>query len=367
MVNRRAGTTITVDTPILVTGRTSATEGLGLGPASVGFDWVMALLSAAFVGGLFLDGWAHTHGRVDQSFFTAWHAVFYAGYAAVAAALLASLLRNHALGRPWRRAVPPGYGLSLFGALIFAVGGVGDLIWHTLFGIEAGVEALLSPTHLVLALGLGLIVSGPVRAAWQRPAPLSGWAAQGPMLLALTSALSVLTFFTEYAHPLVYAAAGAGHPYGGSEGLGVASILLQTGVLIGTILLAIRFGTLPAGALTLMVALNAAAMGLLNFSGGYPVALVAAAGAGGLSAEVVRGLLHPAAGRPAAWRIFAFAVPVLFYLCYFIALILTEGIAWSVHLWAGSIVLAGLAGWLLSYLLIPPGSLKGVSGFTTAS
>jgi hypothetical protein len=38
----------------------------------------------------------------------------------------------------------------------------------------------------------------------------------------------------------------------------------------------------------------------------------------------------------------------------FFALMLTEGIAWSVHLWVGSIVLAGLAGWLLCYLLLPP-------------
>ena len=355
MANRRPGTAVAVDAGP-VAGRTRATEEIGPAPASVGFDWAMAVLSAVFVGGLFLDGWAHTHGRVDQSFFTPWHAVFYAGYGAVASALLASLLRNHALGRPWRRAVPPGYGLSLFGALIFAVGGVGDLVWHTLFGIEAGVEALLSPTHLVLALGMGLIVSGPVRATWQRPEPVSRWAAAGPMLLSLTSTLSVFTFFTEYAHPLVFAAAGAGHPYGGSEGLGVASILLQTGMLMGTVLVVVRFGALPVGALALMVTLNAAAMGLLNFSGGYPVALVVAAGAGGLSADVMQEVLRPTAERPGAWRIFAFVVPALFYLCYFIALILTEGIAWSVHLWAGSIMLAGLAGWLLSYLPVPPQS-----------
>jgi hypothetical protein len=35
----------------------------------------MSLLSAWLVGGLFPDGWAHAHGRVDQSFFTPWHTV----------------------------------------------------------------------------------------------------------------------------------------------------------------------------------------------------------------------------------------------------------------------------------------------------
>src|SRR5260370_19913085 len=179
---------------------------------SIRFDWAMAILSAVFVGGLFLDGWAHTHGRVDQSFFTPWHAVFYAGYAMTASALVASLLSNHARGCPWQLALPVGYGLSVLGALIFAVGGMTDLIWHTIFGIEAGVEALLRPTPLVLALGLGLIASGPVRAAWRRSEPLSGGGTQGPMLLALTSTLSVLPFFTGDAHPLGYPAAWRGPP-----------------------------------------------------------------------------------------------------------------------------------------------------------
>jgi hypothetical protein len=39
---------------------------------------------------------------------------------------------------------------------------------------------------------------------------------------------------------------------------------------------------------------------------------------------------------------------------YFLALRLTEGIWWSVHVWAGAIVLAGLVGWLVSYLVVPP-------------
>jgi hypothetical protein len=313
----------------------------------------MAILSALFVGGLFLDGWAHTHGRVDQSFFTPWHAVFYAGYAMTASALVASLLRNHARGCPWQLALPVGYGLSGLGALIFGAGGVTDLIWHTIFGIEAGVEALLSPTHLVLALGLGLIASGPVRAAWRRSEPGLGWAAQGPMLLALTSTLSVLTFFTEYAHPLVYVAAGRGHPHGGAEGLGVASVLLQTAVLMAIVLLTVRIGTLPRGGLTLIVTLNAAAMGFLTFSGDYPLALVVGAGVAGLLGDTLYARLHPSAAAPSAWRLFAFALPATFYLCYFLALMLTEGIAWSVHLWVGSIMLAGIAGWLLSHLLLP--------------
>ena len=46
------------------------------------FDWVMAVLSAWLLGGAFVDGWAHTHGKVDTTFFTPWHAAFYTGFLA---------------------------------------------------------------------------------------------------------------------------------------------------------------------------------------------------------------------------------------------------------------------------------------------
>jgi len=87
------------------------------------FDWIMSLLSAAFVGGLFLDGWAHTHGRVDDTFFTPWHAVLYGGWGACLLMLVGTLLRNVARGRSWRAALPTGYGLSLAGALLWFVAG----------------------------------------------------------------------------------------------------------------------------------------------------------------------------------------------------------------------------------------------------
>ena len=32
------------------------------------FDWVMAVLSAWLIGGAFIDGWAHTHGKADTTF-----------------------------------------------------------------------------------------------------------------------------------------------------------------------------------------------------------------------------------------------------------------------------------------------------------
>jgi hypothetical protein len=58
--------------------------------------------------------------------------------------------------------------------------------------------------------------------------------------------------------------------------------------------------------------------------------------------------------RPGAFRMFAFVAPIVYYGLYFLVLFFTKGIGWSIHLWMGSTVLAGIIGLLLSYLLLPP-------------
>jgi len=97
-----------------------------------------------------------------------WHGVLYSGFSAVSVFLLYALYRNRSRGYELGEAIPRGYGPALVGMLIFGAGGVGDMIWHMLFGIEANIEAALSPTHLLLGLGCVLLVSAPFRAAWQR-------------------------------------------------------------------------------------------------------------------------------------------------------------------------------------------------------
>ena len=163
----------------------------------------MAGLSTLLLGGLYLDLWAHAHGRTDNTFFTPWHAVLYAAMAVVGIFLGATALRSRQRGAAWRQTLPPGYGLSLIGVGLFAVGGVADLIWHVIFGVEFSVDALLSPTHLVLALAGVLIVAGPLRAAWRNPGRASQrWLAKVPAVLSLALLLSIFTGLTQFVHPL---------------------------------------------------------------------------------------------------------------------------------------------------------------------
>ena len=326
-----------------------------------GYDWTVAILSGWFVGGLFLDGWAHRHVPELESFFTPWHAVFYTGFLAVAGFLMAMLMRNHAKGYPWQHAMPPGYELAVLGVLIFMAGGVGDMIWHELFGVESNVEALLSPTHLLLAAGMTLIISGPLCAGWRRITdqnhPEPGWIALLPQLLSLTLVWSTWSFLTQFAHPLVDTWAAAGYRPSNSRGgtflqtsLGIASFLLQTGLMMGLVLCTVRRWTLPLGSLALMFGLNAT---LLSFMQDH-YRLIPASALAGLVADLLTRWLKPSMERAGSLRLFALTVPMAYYVLYYVTLMVTQGIGWSVHIWTGTIVLSGIVGLLLSYLLIPP-------------
>jgi hypothetical protein len=325
------------------------------------FDWVATAFGTWLIVGLYLDGWAHVHNPALETFFTPWHAILYSGYIMLAILLVGTAIINGTRGVPWRQVMPAGYGWSLVGAGIFALGGLGDMTWHIAFGIERSIDALLSPTHLLLAFGGGLMAAGPIRAAWARSDTRR--AALWPTMLGLTFLLALFCFFTDYAHPFAHTWAAEVTArfsrLGILEGaLGVASTLLQSGMLMGLIIVALRRwgGALPPGSLLLLITLPIGGMTFMQdidlVTGPGPLVLVALVT--GLITEALYRLWKPSAVRPAALRIFAFVVPALLYSLYFLAIqIAGPGIAWSINMWGGAIVLAGLTGWLVSYALVP--------------
>lgn len=315
-------------------------------------DWWMTLCAGWMLVGLYLDGWAHRHIPDLETFFTPWHGVLYSGFFATFGLLGVTAWRHHARGWPWLESVPPGYRLSLIGMVIFFAGGMGDLIWHTLFGIEAHIDALLSPTHLVLAASGTLIGAGPFRAAWRRPESGKGLIDHLPMLLSLTFGWSILTFFTQFAHSFVrpLAAGAAPEAWFFPQALEIAGILLQSAIMMGLLLLTVLRWRLPFGSLTVVLTANSALMSLLELRVGFiAVGLLA-----GLAGDGLISRLRPSADRPLAFRLFAAALPAIYYALYFVALKMTTGIWWSLHLWTGAIVMAGVTGWLISYLPLQP-------------
>ncbi len=336
---------------------------------SILFDAAIVALSAWFTIGLYLDGWAHQHIGNLETFFTPWHAVLYSGFFASASLLALTYFYNLLHGYPIPRALPVGYELSMLGVIIFMIGGVADLIWHILFGIEANVEALLSPTHLVLACGGALILTGPLRAAWRRAEARNDWHSLAPMIFAMTFLFSLFTFFTQYANPFgsTYAAESY-RPSAAStidfynQALGIIGILLYSALLLGLMLFMLRRWNLPFGALTLMLVVNTALMVFMRDKAYSPHAvatgplpLIGVAFVAGLIADALVRSLKPMAARPFNFRLFAFAVPTILFALYFFALLIFGGgIWWTIHLWTGAIPMAGIVGFLLSYAFVPP-------------
>ena len=318
------------------------------------FDGLMVVLGLWFMIGLFLDGHAHDAHWVD-SFFTPWHAILYSGFLANAIALCVVTWHHQAKGYRLWNAIPAGYEMSLVGAMIFAVGGVVDMIWHLTFGIERSTEALLSPSHLVLATGLFLIVNGPFRAAWWRRDTLLaanrwGWL---PMLFSLAFSFLLLTFFTFPMNPFynVYASVLRDNlSVNDSVVSGFPQLLLQTAFFMGCLLLAVRRWKLPPGSVTLLLVVNLAFLSVITHNAVpfFPAVIVT-----GVFADGFIQAFKPSIRRPLPFRLFAFCVPVVLYALYFLTIQLNGGVSWTMPFWSGSVVISGIVGLFLSYLMLP--------------
>ena len=321
--------------------------------AGLRFNLLAAFISVWSVFGVYLDGWAHYHLANLDSFYTWWHAVLYSGVSVGGVILTIVGLRNYGRGLPLAQVLPKGYGVPYLGIGLFVLGGIGDMIWHTLFGIEIGIEALLSPSHLMLAVGGVLAVSGPLLATKKSQIDALPALAQLPIVVAVTCLLSIVSYITAFAHPLVYPWAGLAHRpdtiwFG--QALGIASILLQSVILMAILLPTLARWRLMPGSFTIILTLNAVALSFIQDT--FPLIIVALIA--GLLCDLLYGQLKPSADEALAFQIFAFAVPTLFYSVYFTVLVLIEGTWWSPHLFCGAIFLAGIVGWGVSRLMIAP-------------
>ena len=315
-------------------------------------DLVAALLGVWAVVGLFLDGWAH-HTRPElESFFTPWHAVLYSGAAAATLWLVVLVRRRHVSGRTWRQSVPPGYGLGLVGGLGFGAAGVADMVWHAIFGVEADIEALLSPSHLVLFASGLLMLSSPLRAAWLAPQDRVEFRPLLPAMISLTATTAVVAFFFHYLSPLQEAAAA--RPVGDDHdaAAGLAGIFVTNAILVAPLLFLVRrFGRPPFGAATFLFVAVAALLTLdgdFAFPAAIPAALVSR-----LAVDVLFRLIRPATDAPRRFWLAAALAPLPLWSVYFLAVELTDGVTWSVELWSGAIVMAALMGFGLGLLSLP--------------
>ena len=326
-------------------------------------QWLLSCAVLWFMTGFFLDGWAHNHIPALETFFTVWHAVFYSGYFFIVASLVGiTLSQRGKQGGSFLAAIPFGYDTAMIGVVVFAVGGLGDLVWHEFFGVEKTIEALLSPTHLILAVGGCLMITANLR-VWFLTLPPLGvpkFVDQVPMLFSLASMLSTLAFFTQFSHVITVRAGGEPpvlQMIEVSQSAAITGYLFDTVLMLGCFLLIARRAKLAIGACTFVLTLPMLAMALMRDG----LLIVPSAFIMGLVGDAFTRNIFPFELHARRVRLLCCSVASTFFLCYFVTIACTSGIWWSVHLWTGSIVMSGLTGLLLSYLVLPPKENSGAN------
>jgi hypothetical protein len=334
-----------------------------------GGDWVTLALSVWLLGGIFTDAWAHVNLANLETFFTPWHAVLYSGLAVNTVWFGRTLRKNAQRGAPLRNSVPIGYGTAIVGLLLVFVGGIADLIWHTILGIEADFEALLSPTHLTFFIGALLVAVTPLRSEWIGRSVVSpslrelGPAVLSATLLAVFSAAAFAyfsPFHQEWIGSRWMIGVEQGHPSSArliiymARASGVGAILFYNLLLFAPVLMLIRRWRLPIGALTILLGVTVASTLITMEFRYFPFIFVGLVG--GLAADVLALLLKPGGDRIWATRAFAFVAPIVLWSIYVAAALLSIGVGWPVELWSGSILWAGILGFGLSVLIFQGGS-----------
>jgi hypothetical protein len=328
-------------------------------------DLVTVVLGACFVGGAMSDGWAHTN-ILDtiEGFFTPWHALLYFGFAATGAWIFFLAYRRRAR-HPywWRDAWPSGYRVGAIGTLLFLAGGLADMVWHETLGVEVGLNAAFSPSHMLLDIGALLMLSSPLRSWWANGAGGGLRAGTGVASVALT-AMGATILLT---HSNAFTTARPTQPYEAVDGTDLGRlehVLAVQGVdayLVTTLLLAIpllmvhRRRAAPGAAAAVVGGVALFILVMHEFPG-TQVAGALGALVGAAVADVILERLDAARGTDAPLRLpiagAVFAATV--WSGNLLGLHLAEGIRWPIEMWTGLVVLCAALGALLGGLLARP-------------
>ena len=313
---------------------------------------ITGLLGVLFTLGSHIDGWAHTHLNLgEEGFFTPWHGILYSGWLGSAAWIY--LHRDL-----------PGYRLGLIAAIGFGVGGIFDMAWHTAFGIEVDMEALISPPHLLLVTMHLLMVSTPLRAAWSSEMPRRvGWREFTPAALSLLSCVALVTFITPYGVPFndylpsVQFSEGTFAPLTrfrlAQEG-GVLTFFASVLMFVAPLLAILKRWHPPFGTATLVIGLSAIGSMVVDpLLLGAPILAVSGI-ATGVFADILIAETDPGLERRKPLLAFGALVPLPLVALSLLAIEIEWGLGWSVNFITGSMVIASLIGLGLALMVSAP-------------
>ena len=309
----------------------------------------LTLCATWLIAGLLTDSWAHTNKPGLESFWTPWHGVMYSGGGACIIAIGLMMLRNVKLGATIRESVPIGFEWAVCGAGLIAFSGVGDLIWHTVFGIEQNLRIFFSPTHITLIVGIALVAGAAWRAAVVTPrAPR--WTTAWPVVLSAAMVAMAFGVITGFASATSSNVLRIDDP-ATLEEFGLVEFFQNLGILnlLGSILLvsiviagAARTVHLPRGATLAMTVLMTA--GLTSDALWDNWEIVVAFGIGGIVAELATYLVSLRRSRGADAVVAGGSLAAGIAGGYVAVTAARYHLYLPAELWTGTIVWAGLLG-----------------------
>jgi hypothetical protein len=389
------GSAAVTKTRLIDSVREAPAAARGARPTTTWREDLIAMILAFWpITALFFDGRNHNNKTGQESFFTTAHIVLYAGMT-VFAIYVAALINRYQLeagANPGRgafdfKAIPVGYGVSVIGLCILGIAGPADLTWHSIYGFEINIEAIVSPPHLALFLGGLLVSSTGIRSMWAKRDIAPTMRRYLPALLSGILFIAMVNFITMYLSAWMTNVApttafvdnlkrfpdmmGDQH-IGLSEGLrdygsnlfpyhyytvgqSLATVVVSTIVLLGPTLLILRRWRVPEWTF----AITFGAFGLLmNIMTSYRdawtlITLVLT----GLAIDAMQRAFAPGPGRRLTLggiRLAGTLAAAVLWFSYFGLLALEQGIGWKPTTWIGVVVIGIGTGFGTSFLIAPP-------------
>jgi hypothetical protein len=262
-------------------------------------------------------------------------------------------------------AIPVGYELGLVGVGVFGIGGMADFIWHSVFGIEVGIDALRSPSHIMLFIGAILLITAPFRAAWYDPngktnpsfieflpvlfVVFATFAFSSLMNLHIWGLVSIpdsakdLSILGANKNPAVLYALQSFTDVG---------ILFTNAAILFTVLFLLKRWHTPFGTFAIVLGLSTLVLVAIVDTNLMPRVWMAAL-AGGLIDLLIQ-VLKPSPERLLELRVFAGLAPIILWGSHFLVVQITDKLGISPELWTGIITMSALSGLALSLLMVMP-------------
>jgi hypothetical protein len=320
------------------------------------FGPVIVTLGGILVLGAYVTAYAYVFvpNHVEQPSASIGQGTVLAAWLVLTALLFAAFAAGLRSGRPWNQAMPDGYVGSLAAALVFGLAWIVDTAYWTPTLIPStalGIDVLFTPPRLTEIAATAVIVSGPLRAAARR----GETTASIVTLISAALLLSVITFATQFIHPLIdpwgwsgydfiKTARDAGLTWLG-ENVGVAAILAQALILAGTGLLLNSGFKLRKGSLTFVFTINGVLVTITKLHFQFvPVAILT-----GVAGDVWLAWSARRAGRPSASL--CAVIGGAFAIFYMLEIAIFFGSAWSPSLWSGAILATAMLCWMMGRVL----------------